>query len=92
MKTKKKAIKLKELSVLHRENNQGQKWSDSAEQQQQTLHAQSGTSLLEGFVDGPEPAHIGTWSKEDEPQDCHAKVGRSATSTHPCQAANQINS
>lgn len=56
------------------------------------LHAPSETSLLERFVDGPEPAHIGTWREEDEPQEGHAKVSRSSTSTHPRQTANQINS
>lgn len=56
------------------------------------MHTQSGISLLEGFVDGPEPAHIGTWGEKDEPQDGHAKVGCSTTSTHPRQTANQIDS
>ena len=46
--------------------------------------------LLEGLVDGPEPAHIGAGSEQNEPQDGHAKVGCSASTTHPCQAANEI--
>lgn len=51
-----------------------------------------GTGLLEGLVDGPEPAHIRAGGEEDEPQDGHAEVGRSTTTAHPCQTANQINS
>ncbi len=53
---------------------------------------QNGTGSLEGLVDGPEPAHIGAGGEEDEPQDGHAEVCRSAASTHPRQTANQINS
>lgn len=49
-------------------------------------------SSLKGLVDGPEPAHVGAGREEDEPQKGHAKVGRSATSTHPRQAPDQINS
>lgn len=54
--------------------------------------APSGTGLLEGLVDGSEPAHVGTRGEKDEPQEGHAKVGRSSTSTHPRQAADEINS
>lgn len=46
---------------------------------------------LEGFVNGPEPAHVGAGGEEDEPQDGHAEVGRAAASTHPRQAADEIN-
>jgi len=50
------------------------------------------TSSLEGLVDGPEPTHVGAGGEENEPQDGHAEVGRSTTSTHPRQTANQIHS
>lgn len=50
----------------------------------------SGTSSLEGLVDGSEPAHVGAGGEEDEPQEGHAEVGRPATSTHPRQTANEI--
>ena len=51
------------------------------------MHTQDAITLLEGLVDGPEPAHVGAGREEDEPQDGHAEVGRSAASTHPGQAA-----
>ena len=50
-----------------------------------------GLVLLEGLVDGPEPADVRAGSEQDEPQDGHAEVGCPAASTHPCQTANQIN-
>lgn len=46
--------------------------------------------LLEGFVNGPKPAHIGAGSEEDEPQNSHSEIDSSSSATHPCQAANQI--
>lgn len=47
--------------------------------------------LLEGLVDGPEPAHVGAGSEEDQPQEGHAEVGGTAAATHPRQTANQVN-
>lgn len=55
------------------------------------MHAEREACLLKCLVDGPEPAHVGTWSEEYEPQEGHAKVGCSSTSAHPGQAAYQVN-
>lgn len=46
--------------------------------------------LLEGLVDGSEPAHVGAGGEQDEPQNGHAKVSGPAPAAHPRQAANQI--
>lgn len=54
--------------------------------------AKSEGGSLEGLVDGPEPAHVGAGSEEDQPQDGHAEVGGAAAATHPRQATNQVNS
>ena len=90
MKTKKKAMKLNELSVLRGESNERQKWGESAGVNAECVQWRAG--LLEGLVDGPEPAHVGAGGEEDEPQEGHAEVGRPAASAHPRQTANQINS
>lgn len=91
MKTKKKAIKLNELSVLHGENNKRQKLCESAYIGIHVQCVQWRTGLLEGLVDGPEPAHVRAGGEEDEPQEGHAEVGRPTTSAHPRQTADQIN-
>ena len=46
--------------------------------------------LLEGLVDGPEPAHIGAGSEHQQPDDGKAEVGHAPSGEHPCEAANQI--
>lgn len=51
-----------------------------------------GAFSLKSLVNGPEPAHVGAGREQDEPQESHAEVGGTATSAHPRQAANQINS
>lgn len=86
MKTKKKAMKLKELSVLRGEKNGRQGWRDGAGGLVELHSAFS----LKCLVNGPEPAHVGAGREEDEPQESHAKVGSTATSAHPRQAADQV--
>lgn len=80
-------MKLKELSVLHRENPLSFIVVETL-----VTNGQKELLLLEGLVDWPEPADVGAWSEEDEPQDGHAKVGRSSTAAHPGKTTNQIKS
>lgn len=92
MKTKKKAIKLKELSVLQGDTN-GRQWFDEADRSDLTRQEggfSCGASSLKSLVNGPEPAHVGAGREQDEPQESHAEVGGTATSAHPRQTANQI--
>lgn len=49
---------------------------------QSILSEREGDSL-EGLVNGPEPAHVGAGSEEDQPQEGHAEVGGAASATHP---------
>lgn len=48
--------------------------------------------LPKGFVDGPEPTDIGAGSKHEQPDDGQSKVGYSASTEHPCETANEIDS
>ncbi len=46
--------------------------------------------LLEGLVDGPEPADIRAGSEHEEPDDSQSKVGHTASTKHPSKAADEI--
>lgn len=46
--------------------------------------------LLEGLVDGPEPADIRARSEHEDPDDGHAKVGHTTSTKHPSKAAKKI--
>lgn len=46
--------------------------------------------LLEGLVDGPEPADIWARSEHEDPDDGHAKVCHTTSTKHPSKAAKKI--
>lgn len=46
--------------------------------------------LLEGLVDGPEPADIRARSEHEDPDDGHAKVCHTTSTKHPSKAAKKI--
>lgn len=48
------------------------------------------SDLLEGLVDGPEPADIRAGGEHEEPDNSHSKVSHATTTKHPGKAANQI--
>lgn len=46
--------------------------------------------LLEGLVDGPEPADVRAGSEHEEPDDSQSKVSHTTSAKHPREAANKI--
>lgn len=95
MNTKKKIMKLKELSLLWGQRQEQNIWKASrccgvTPKGSYNASRPASPGLPEGLVDGPEPAHVRAGGEHEEPDDGQSEVGHAAAAEHPHEAANQI--